>query len=192
MRGYFSINETADYGRGFEKGKQESSPFEFTLTIRSEDVETLLSDKDHDAPMIGTMTAPALSAYPLMAYNGRFNLFVRDAQDAEKKKMVYNIYLQSREGKKYYFEGFKDVQNNKGLDVWKDTTTLFITVYEENGAGKVLGKGQLIIEPKDFAKQLTTMKAVNTHTKLEQIKAVSSFGKFFAGNVFETYFKKIR
>lgn len=192
MRGYFSVNEKDDYRKAFEKGKQENSPFEFTLTIRSEDVETLLANKEHDAPMAGTMTAPALSPHPLMACNGRFNLFVRDAQDPERKKMVYNIYLQSREGKKFYFEGFKDVQNNKGLDVWKDTTTLFITVYEESATGKVVGRGQLIIEPKDFAKQLTTMKAINTHTRLEQLKAVSSFGKFFAGNVFETYFKTLR
>ena len=142
--------------------------------------------------MSGTMNAPMLSAHPLMAYGGRFNLFVVDEQHPEKKRMIYETHLQSREGKKFHFSGFKDVQNDKGIDVWKDTTTLFITVYEGESTEKVIGKGKLIIEPKDFAKQLTTMRAFHTHGKWEAVKAVSRFGKFFAGNVFDTYVRNVR
>ena len=192
MRGYFSLNEKDDYSKGFEKGQKENSPFEFTLTIRSEDVQSFIEHKDHEASMAGTMKAPELSAYPLMAYQGVFNLFVEDGENPAGKKMIYNIHLQSREGKQFYFEGFKDVRNDKGPDMWKDTTTLFITVYEGDSNAKILGKGKLIIEPKDFAKQITTMKAINTRSKAEKFKAISSFGKFFAGNVFDSYVKKFR
>ena len=67
--------------------------------------------------------------------------------------------------------GFKEVFNDKGFDVWKDTTTLFITLHEgDSSSGKVIGKGKLIIEPADFAKQLTTMKALNTTNKMEELK----------------------
>lgn len=189
MRGFLSLNERSDYDTGFEKGKIENSPFEFTLTIRTDDVRAFVENKEHEAPMAGSMVAPALSPYPLMAYGGRFNLFVSDKANPDSKKMLYEVHLQSREGKKFHFSGFKDVQNDKGFDVWKDTTTLFITVNEGVSGGKVLGKGKLIIEPKDFAKQLMTMKSINTHGKWEELKAVSQFGKFFAGNVFDTYVK---
>jgi cholesterol oxidase len=35
------------------------------------------------------------------------------------------------------------------------------------------------------------MKALNCSSKIEELRAISSFGKFFGGNVFETYFKKL-
>lgn len=192
MKGYFSLDETDDYAKGFEKGKASDSPFEFTLTIKSNDVESFVGIATHEAGMFGTMLAPSLSKFPLTAVNGTFNLFIEHSHDPDRKKMIYNTLLLSQEGKKYYFMGFKEVFNDKGFDVWKDTTTLFITLHEgDSSSGKVIGKGKLIIEPTDFAKQLTTMKALNTTKKMEELKAIRTFGKFFAGNVFETYFKKL-
>jgi cholesterol oxidase len=192
MKGFFSLEETEDYNRGFEKGKASNSTFEFILTIKSEDVNSLVGIATHEAGMFGTMLAPAISKFPLSAINGTFNLFIKNSQEPDRKTMQYNALLLSKEGKKYYFMGFKDVFNNKGFDVWKDTTTLFITLQEgDSASGKVIGKGKLIIQPADFANQLTTMKALNTNGKLEDLKAISTFGKFFAGNVFETYFKRL-
>lgn len=192
MKGYFSMEETEDYEQGFEKGKKSNSPFEFTLTIKSDDVDAFVGVSSHEAGMFGTMLAPALSSSPLIAIQGTFNLFIESEQDPERKKMLYNAILLSKEGKKYYFRGFKDVYNNKGFDVWKDTTTLFITLHEgETESGNIMGKGKLIIQPADFTKQLTTMKALNCSSKIEELKAISSFGTFFGGNVFETYFKKL-
>ncbi|MCS4436917.1 GMC family oxidoreductase N-terminal domain-containing protein [Aquiflexum gelatinilyticum] len=192
MKGYFSLEETDDYEKGFDKGKAANSPFEFTLTIKSEDVDSFVEVATHEAGMFGTMLAPALSKFPFTAVNGTFNLFIEHSQDPNRKKMIYNTLLLSQEGNKYYFMGFKEVFNDKGFDVWKDTTTLFITLHEgDSSSGKVIGKGKLIIEPTDFAKQLTTMKALNTTNKMEELKAIGTFGKFFAGNVFETYFKKL-
>ena len=33
--------------------------------------------------------------------------------------------------------------------------------------------------------------AEKAEDKMEELKAIGTFGKFFAGNVFETYFKKL-
>lgn len=191
MKGYFAIGESGDFEKGYVQGKANDSSFEFTLTIISQNVDKLINHKDHEAEMIGTMIAPKLSAFPLMAYEGVFNLFIEDDEKPGHKKMLYHAKLMSREGQKYYFEGFKDVYNDKGFDVWKDTTTLFITVYEGNHPnGKVLGKGKLIIEIDDFMKQLTTMDAINSTTASEGRKAITAFGKFFAGNVYDTYVRQ--
>ncbi len=188
MKGYFSLNEKDDYEKAFELGKQQNSPFEFTLTIRSDDVDAFVREKNHLGALFGTMMAPALSPEPLIALGGVFNLFVVDPADETRKKMNYESILLSREGKTYYFKGYKDIKNDKGLDVWLDTTTLFITVYEGNSdAGKIHGKGKLKIEIKDFVKQLSTMKAINTDKG--GLRAVATFGKFFAGNVWDTYVK---
>lgn len=190
MKGYFSLNEIEDFEKAFQLGEKEDSPFEFTLTIRSEDVDKFLSDADHLAGMTGTMVAPKLSAYPLTAYDGKFNLFVPDPSNASAKKMLYEASLMSKEGKPFLFKGYKEIDNNSGVDVWLDTTTLFITIYEGSiDSGKVIGKGKLKIEIGDFIKQLTTMNAINLQKGESGIKSVGAFGSYFAGNVWDTYIK---
>lgn len=193
MKGYFSLGELEDYDKAYEVGKQQHSAFEFTLTILSEDVDSLVNINIHEAAMIGTMNAPALSEFPLTALNGVFNLFVVDPNDSGRKKMLYKAQLESREGKKFYFEGFKEVQNDKGLDVWKDTTTLFINLYEgDSSVNHPIGKGKLFIEIGDFMSQLKTIKAMNAPSTIKGLKAVSTFAQFFAGNVYRTYFRKLK
>ena len=72
--------------------------------------------------------------------------------------------------------------------MWADTTTLFITLYKgDSEEGELLGKGKLRIEMDDFARQLTTMKAVNVPKGTSGIGALTAFGKFFAGNVWDTF-----
>jgi len=193
MKGFFSLDEIHDYDAAYAKGNEGNSPFEFTLTIQSEDVDSLININIHEAGMFGTMTAPALSKSPLSAFQGIFNLFIVDPSDPERKKMLYSAQLISEESKRYYFEGFKDVHNDRGVDVWKDTTSLFITIYEgDSSANRLLGKGKLHIEIGDFMKQLKTIKALNAPSKVKGLKAVSKFAQFFAGNVYRTYFKKLK
>lgn len=193
MKGYLSLNELSDYGLAYARGKEEHSSFEFTLTVLSEDVDSFVNISRHTAGLLGTMTAPQLSGAPLTALQGEFNLFIVDPTNPELKKMAYSAQLISEEGKRYYFEGFKEVHNDRGIDVWKDTTTLYIKLYEgDSSAPQLLGMGKLHIEVLDFMKQLKTIKAINPRSKLQGMKAVSTFAKFFAGNVYSTYFKKLK
>nr|MBI1228635.1 FAD-binding protein [Cytophagales bacterium] len=190
MRGYFGLGETGDFEKGYQKGKAGHSEFEFTLTIQTDDIDAFVADEKHQARMIGTMLAPALSAFPMTALNGVFNLFVDNPTAPDRKKMGYTAKLYSQEGRQFFFEGFKDIFNDKGFDVWKDTTTLFISVYDgADATGTLLGKGKLVIRIADFMRQLRTIKAIHASDKGDGLRAVSAFGKFFGGNVFETFFK---
>jgi cholesterol oxidase len=190
MKGYIGLGETEQFENGFDKGKSENSPFEFTLTIQTDDIDAFVVDEDHAGRMLGSMLVPAISKEPLSAYNGVFNLFVQNEGDKERKRMNYTAQLISPTGQNYFFEGFKDIYNNIVVDAWKDTTTLFITLYEGSSPdGKILGKGKLIIKVADLLKQLRTVKAIHPTNTGDGLKAIGTFGKFFAGNVFETYFK---
>src|SRR5690606_33399600 len=132
------------------------------LTIISDNVDALVNDASHQASLIGSVHAPALSKFAITANQGDFHLFIKDPNNAATKRMEYSMRLNTQEGKPYFFEGFKEAHNDKKLDLWGDTTTLFITIYEgENNKAPVFGKGILVIKPEDFAKQMTTMKAVN-------------------------------
>ncbi len=192
MKGFFSMNEKDDYQKGSETGRQKNSPLQFTLTIKTGDINLFSNDPKHPGSMAGTVIAPALSNQPLTVSNGMFNLFEKDVDNPANLKMKYSMQLNTVDGTSFYFEGFKQVENDKGFDMWSDTSTLYITLY--NGAdasANIAGKGILKIEIGDFAKQMTTMKSVDTNDEMESIKAMEKFSLFFSRNIIDTYLKKI-
>lgn len=190
MKGHFSTDEKASFEVGEKLGKESNSVFEFTLTVTSNDVETMLKDKDHGARLEGIVRAPSLSSKPLTISDGIFNLFVDEQADVPTKLMKYRMVMHSEECKNYYFYGYKVVRDDKGFDMWKDTCTLFITVHEgEDETSPVLGKGILVIETADFAKQMTTMKVLHAKSKLEELKILADFGKYFSGSLYDIYVK---
>jgi cholesterol oxidase len=80
------------------------------------------------------------------------------------------------------------VHDDRKLDVWADTTTLFVTVTDLNGpAERVIGTGILHIMPADFLHQMTTMQVTNAATPIDALTGVAKFGLFFAGSLFDTY-----
>lgn len=188
MQGFYSKGENDTYQQAYERGELDDSRFEFTLTVISDDVDTMLSDENHAAKMVGSVTAPALSERPLTATEGLFNLFVKDQDEINARQMRYRMKLTSVDGKEFYFVGFKDIHDDPGFDTWTDTTTLFITVHEgDNDQGAVQGRGILKIATDDFARQMTTMKVSNASNPAEQAAAIAKFGRFFAGEVWDTY-----
>lgn len=138
--------------------------------------------------MLGSVLAPALSAQALTVTDGKFNYFLEDRDRVETKRMQYKMKLSSAEGKTYYFYGFKVIHDDPGFDSWSDTTTLYITVYEgENEQGRVIGKGILRIPIAAFMRQITTMKVTNAGSLAERWGAMLKFGRFFGGNLIDTY-----
>ncbi len=188
MKGYFSPADAGEYQAGFDRGQADGSTFEFVLTVVADDVDRLLDTPEHEAAMVGTVKAPKLSPSPLTVTEGRFNLFVDTGTDPAAKKMLYNMVMSTKEGRRYRFSGFKMVRDDPGFDLWSDTTTLYITVYD--GAAEdsaVLGTGILKIVPDDFARQMTTMHANGNRGVVEGFGAIAKFGKAFAGDLLEVY-----
>ena len=189
MRGFVSTSSVDDYQAGFERGQADESPLDFTVTVTADDVDRLVDERDHEADLAGTVTAPALSPAPLTVEGGRFNLLVRDAEHAGARQMLYSMPLVADDGRRFHLEGFKQIQDDEGMDLWSDTTTLYVTVHDGEGAeGPVAAKGIVTIHAADFAKQLTTMRAIGGGP-LDQLKALATFGRMFAGSLNESFGK---
>ncbi|MCP4522260.1 MAG: choline dehydrogenase [Cytophagales bacterium] len=188
MKGYVDLDGDVDYKKAYKAGKKKDQNFAFTLTVTSEDVDQMIDPKNkaHNAEMIGTVDCPVLSPEPITVTNGIFNLFVDYEPEIDTKRMIYNMDLNTQEGETYYFSGYKQIHDDFGFDMWKDTTTLFITICKEKG-GEPIGKGILKIKPTDFMKQMTTMKAINASSKVEQMAALAKFGKFFSNSLMDVY-----
>jgi cholesterol oxidase len=189
MKGFFTFGvKNDDYQSALEMGEETNNSFEFVLTIRSEDVEEMTTNPKHEARMVGTVLAPGLSNEPISAVEGFFNLFVNDTDDVNTRLMKYRMKLVTEEGKDYYFKGFKIIQHNSILRLWHDSSTLYITIYEgADDKGKIAGQGILVIKPSDFITQMGTMKAVNSPSFVESVKAEAKFGKYFAKSLFYEY-----
>jgi cholesterol oxidase len=188
MRGFFSTVEAADFEEAERRGREEKSEFAFTLTIVSDDLEAMLKEQEHAARIFGTVDARALSPAPLTVTNGLFNLFVADPAQPDAKLMRYRMGLTAEDGTHYFFDGFKRIEDDPGLDMWADTTTLYITVHEgEDDTGPVAGRGILHIHPRDFMRQMTTMRVRNAVSARQRLALTGRFGAYFTGSLHDVY-----
>jgi len=197
MVGFFSTNELQASPisptdlRGFEQaatlGQRDQTTCEFTLTITSSDLHQMLADPAHSAEITGAVTAPPLSAQPLTVVDGKFNLFVADPDNVETRLMRYRMRLAAHDGEQFFFDGFKVVRDDGPFRIWHNTSTLYTTISRDSEMQHPAGRGILRILPKDFAHQLTTIRATNARNERERLEAEGRFGRFFAGVLFETY-----
>jgi cholesterol oxidase len=187
MTGYFSLRETADFRHGAEIGESERSPLYFVFTVGIDDLDAFLTDPEHPGRISGIVNAPALSRQPLNVTEGAFHLFVQNIDDVETRNMVYRVRMSSEEGRSFFLEGFKVIRDQGILNIWRDTTTLFITVRNADEAETVHGKGILTIQPADLGRQLSTMRAINAESLDERLRALTRFGEFFSKMLFQIY-----
>jgi cholesterol oxidase len=188
MKGFIQAGD-GDFNAAYAAGEAAGSRFAFTLTISADDANVLIHDPKHPAEMTGTVDAPSLSPHPLRVSRGHFNLFVQDPNDPAVKRMWYRMLLHEEGGRCWTFQGYKVVRDDPGADMWPDTSTLYITLWEgEADSGPVAARGVLHIKPEDFTKQLTTMEAYGADSTFwSRARTLAAFGQCFAGALWESY-----
>jgi cholesterol oxidase len=188
MIGYFVRDPAISFDTLAATDAKAANHFEFTVTIRSDDLDEMLTDPQHKASISGTVTAPVLSVQPMSVANGVFNLFIENPDEAETRNMRYALSFAGDKGSQFFLLGEKIIRNGPLLHVWHDTSTLFITLHDgSDAAAPVLGRGILRIEPADFLKQMTTLRVTNAQSHTEELSAIARFGSFFAGVLWESY-----
>jgi hypothetical protein len=106
------------------------------------------------------------------------------------KYMVYELGFESG-GRKYYMAGRKEVKQASITDLWKATTTLYTQLHQgTDKTGPVVGAGVLTLGMMDLMAMIPTMHATNAKSPEEAASAVARFGRFFLGELWDTYVKK--
>ena len=101
--------------------------------------------------------------------------------------MIYELGFEHR-GEQYYVAGRKTVRDDPGFDMLSDTTTLYTVLYRgADRSGDIAGAGVLKLGVRDLAKLVSTMRATNTATTAESAKTILKFGKFFLGELWDSY-----
>jgi choline dehydrogenase-like flavoprotein len=117
---------------------------------------------------------------------GTFNLFI--AGDRPNAKLMVYEWPATHEGAPYYFAGKKRVVHDSPLDLWKDTTTLYLEVHRGTDAsGPVVGAGIIGLSVAGLVHMIGTFEALDPQTSADRLRVVSEFGKFFLGELWNSY-----
>ncbi len=184
MAGGFALGET-DPEAGRRRGERMGTELAMHGTVLIRDLDSFLDDPEHLGTLSGTIDFPPFgSAIP--AITGAFNLF-NPSKEARLKLMVYELGF-AHEDKSYYLAGRKEVRNEAGFDLWADTTTLFTRLHAgPNAQGPVVGAGILRLGVAALIQMLGTVQVVNAGTPAQRTEALMRFGRFFLGELWDTY-----
>ena len=158
-------------------------------TVFVQDLGAFIADPKHLGSLSGTLDFPPFGM-GIPAHHGVFNLF--NPTDAPNTKyMVYELAFE-HDGQPYYLAGHKVVRHDSGLDLWKDTTTLYTKLHQgPDASGPVVGAGVLSLGVTDLIRLMGTVEVPNAGTA-QRMGAIASFGRFFLGELWETYGKHVR
>jgi cholesterol oxidase len=184
MIGYLTPS-TADFAAAADAGRALGHTATAIYGIMCPDLDAMIADPDRTAKLTGTVHIPALSPDPMTIFDGTFNLFV-DVNGKTHKQMRYRMRLCASDGAHYYFDGKKEVHDDRGIDVYSDTTQLFSTVHAGDPDGPVVARGILKIDAEDVWRLVRTMSARDRHGKHSLIDCVR-FGRLFAGDLWDVY-----
>jgi cholesterol oxidase len=191
MYGYISGAVDEDFLRAGDPARRDTSPFRFIVTVEASDLEAVLADPLHALSMSGAVLAPVLSSRPLAVEGGVLHLMTRDGARPGGRRMRYQLPLVSESGERFFMDGYKEVHDDAGPDLWVDTTRLLVSVYRgEDASGPCLYRGYLRLNAKDFAVQLSTLRVLHARDSAQRLAALARFGRFFFGALFDTYVRK--
>jgi cholesterol oxidase len=185
MAGWAGPVHDGDPERGAAQGEADGTRIEFVLTIDVDDLPAMLRDPATPGRLSGTVTAPAVSPRRLRVQDGRFVLAQEDPTHVDTWNMRYSMVLAADDGRRFRFEGHKVLHDRFGLDLWADTTTLYVTIADE--AGVPLAGGVMRIAPGDLARQLTTLRVTHVDGRAERLRLMARFGARFFRSVTNVY-----
>jgi len=193
MAGHLGLGDD-DCEDGERNGREAGTALMFHLTITVEDVDRFIVEPEHEAVARGWVSCEALGGR-LPVERGVFNLFV-DQADPKDKRMLYQLWFRDGTGRKLTLAGHKLVRDHPGLDLWKDTTTLYTNIVDGHVARADLdghpavGAGVVHISPAAFARQLTTFRATGS-TRTARIVGLARFARLFTGSLWDVYERDI-
>lgn len=184
MTGYLTPS-TADFAAAADAARALGHTATAIYGIMSPDLDAMIADPDRAAKLTGTVHIPALSPDPMTIFDGTFNLFV-NVDGKTHKQMRYRMKLAALDGAQYYFEGHKEVHDDRGIDVYSDTTELFATVHDREPDGPIVARGILKISAQDVVNLIKTMSAHDREGNAS-FRESARFGKLFIGDLWDVY-----
>jgi len=189
MRGYVDAAQTS-YADGYAAGKKEGHALSINVSVLIPDLQRFLDEPEHAGTLGGEVDCALLGgACPVQS--GVFRL-LPDTADLDRKVMYYQLYATTPQHQQITFVGVKQVQHDAPLDMWHDTTTLYVNIYrghidpDHAAQAELWLTGIIGLGLMDFVKVLQQLRAV-TADGSDSVEGLMQFGKYFAGKLWEVY-----
>lgn len=186
MTGGFALDET-DPAAGEKRGHESGTMLSLHCEIDIHDVYGFMADPQHGTPIIARIDFSPMGLN-MPGSNAIFNLF-RPGEDPKTKYFIYEVAFEHN-GEPFYLAGRKIVHDDPGFDMWADITTLFTQLHRgRDKSGPVVGAGTIHIGSEQLMKMIPTFRATNTSSAAESVKVLADFGRFFMGEIWDSYSK---
>ena len=185
LTGFVSMSVHDGYAEGYEDGREDGARVDLHLTIGYDDVQAVLDDPKREARVTGTVVAAELSEQPLAVTEGSFTLLDPDSSLVETWRMRYRMRLLAADGRRYLFEGHKEIRTRGAGHAWSEMTTLYTQVTEE-AAGAQPGTGILHLRPADFTSLVRSIEVLGVPRR-KQGEYRRAFLKLFAHEMVHVY-----
>ena len=188
MTGGFSLaaNEPIT---GRDQGKLDGTELAMHATVVIDDLDKFIAEPEHPGQLSGFIDFRPIGI-DMASKTGVFNLF-NPTDDPNLKLMVYELGFE-HDGEQYYLAGKKEVRNDPGFDLWSDTTTLYTKLHKGNDkTGPVIGAGILTLDVVDLIRLASTITVTNAETAADKAMTIAKFGKFFLGELWDSYAKHV-
>ncbi len=184
MSGPFALGSTEPRA-GAIAGERAGTRLALHGSISIRDLRQFVDDPNHAGELTGHIDFPPLGT-ALPSTRGVFNLF-RSADAPDTKLMIYELGLRAQ-GRDLYLAGRKIVRNDRGADLWTDTTTLFTTLHDGlDATGPAIGAGVLSLGAGDLLRLTASIRVMNAQSAGERFEALTTFGRFFLGALWDQY-----
>ncbi len=188
MAGGLTLGEV-DCRAGAKAGRLAGHIMAMHATVTIDDMERFISDANHAGALSGTIDFPPFGT-AIPCRNGKFNLF-SPTDDPQMKYMIYELGFEHG-GQAYYVAGHKEVKDDPGFDLWDDTTTLYTKLHQGSDAsGPVVGAGVLSLGVSELMKLVASMEVLHAAGLGEKAQTLAQFGRFFMGELWDTYVSRI-
>lgn len=159
-------------------GGDDQVPCKFELTISVDDVDRHFNEPEDLGTAIGYVDCDLFGGKREVDA-GVFKLFDTVA-DPKRRAMRYRLPFTDGGGNPVELVGMKDVGDDPGFDMWKDTTTLHTQIRSGHNTGiyetpgtDILASGIITIAIDDFVEQLSTFRG----TPIDVAKFVFGFNR---------------
>jgi choline dehydrogenase-like flavoprotein len=187
MAGGFALGPS-DPSAGEAAGRAAGTTLTMHATIVIDDLDKFFADALHPGSISGQIDYPPFGVH-LPSTNGVFRLF-SPTEDLAMKYMVYELGFNAG-GASYYMAGHKEVKRASVIDMWHATTTLYTQLHKGSDATTpVVGAGIISLSVHDLLGMIPTLKALNASSPEQAASALTKFGRFFFGELWDTYISK--
>ena len=192
MKGHFTAGivgeRLEDYQDGERRGRDAGNRLSVWLWIAIDNLDLFLTNAEHEALVSGYVDYAPLGGKRSIE-RGRFNLYVATPQ-TNLKHMRYTLQFTGNDGQPYLLAGFKEARDDRGWDAWSDNTTLYTTIHRgPTTDDPVVGRGIMHVLIWDLVEQIASFRVHNAPSATASLQALSRFGGFFFGELWDTYVK---